>query len=287
MKRALLLSLLLLAGRLGISQTPDPAKIPHYFGPYPNWANSPLTTVDANIQFTDTCGGGAGTGAAAVASVDARGAVTGVTVTSQGAGYTCAPDVAITSTYGSGASAHATFTRGAGYLSSIALVNGGSNYFAPVVTITGNGTGAAADATLDPYTGTITGITITNAGTGYTSATISISDSGGTGTGAMATASVSTATIAVVVNATGTGYRTPGGLRKFVDTLPGSVLKPPTTWASTFPSPTPTQPPIREPTTTKSRWSNTHGNCTPTFRPLSCAVICNLTTAQTRAETTP
>ena len=97
----------------------------------------------------------------------------------------------------------------------------GNNYFSPVVTISGNGTGATADATIDPYSGAITGIALTNPGTGYTSASISISDSGGTGTGAIATATVSTATIAVVVDAAGTGYRTPGGLRKFVDTLPG------------------------------------------------------------------
>ncbi len=39
------------------TQTPDPTKHPHYFGPYPNWANSPFTAADANIVFTDTCGG--------------------------------------------------------------------------------------------------------------------------------------------------------------------------------------------------------------------------------------
>jgi FtsP/CotA-like multicopper oxidase with cupredoxin domain len=221
MKRSLVLALLLLAGRLGFSQTPDPTKIPHYFGPYPNWANSPMTTVDANVQLTDTCGGGAGTGATAVASVDAKGAVTGITVTSQGTGYTCAPDVAITSTYGNGAAAHTTFSASSGYISSITLVNGGTNYFAPVVTITGNVTGAAADATTDPYTGAITSISITNAGSGYTTAAISISDSGGTGSGAMAGVGVSNAIVGVVLDAAGIGYRTPGGLRKFVDTLPG------------------------------------------------------------------
>ena len=67
MKKALVFALLILAGRLeASSQIADPTKIPHYFGPYPNWANSPLTTVDANIQLTDTCGNGAGTGATAV-----------------------------------------------------------------------------------------------------------------------------------------------------------------------------------------------------------------------------
>jgi FtsP/CotA-like multicopper oxidase with cupredoxin domain len=221
MKRALVLMLLVLSAALGSSQAPDPAKNPHYFGPYPNWANSPLTTVDASIQLTDTCGNGAGTGASAVALVDSKGSITGVTVTSQGAGYTCPPDVSITSTYGNGAAAHATFAATSGYISSISLVNGGTNYFAPVVVINGNGTGATADATVDPYSGAITSISLTNPGSGYTSATISISDGGGTGTGAMATATVSTSTIGVIVDAAGIGYRTPGGLRKFVDTLPG------------------------------------------------------------------
>src|SRR5512146_2470784 len=102
-KPLVLIVLLLLASLTAFAQTPDPSKIPHYFGPYPNWANSPLTTVDANIALTDTCGGGAGTGATAVASVDATGAITGITVTSQGTGYTCPPDVSITTNNGSGA----------------------------------------------------------------------------------------------------------------------------------------------------------------------------------------
>ncbi len=224
MKKPLVFAILFLflASAFGQMQmpTPDASKIPHYFGPYPNWANSPLTAVDANVQLTDTCGAGAGSGATAVASVDASGAITRITVTSQGAGYTCAPDVSIQSTYGSGAAAHATFTASSGYVSSITLVNGGSNYFAPLVTIRGDGAGATADATTDPYTGAITGITITNPGAGYSSVTVEISDAGGTGIGASASATVSKSTIAVVVDAPGSGYRTPGGLRKFVDTLP-------------------------------------------------------------------
>ena len=44
---------------------PDPAKVPHYFGPWPNWANSPLTLNKASVTFDGT-----GTGATAVAQVD-------------------------------------------------------------------------------------------------------------------------------------------------------------------------------------------------------------------------
>jgi hypothetical protein len=65
MRKVLVLACLMLLEELAFAQAPDPTKIPHYFGPYPNWANSPLTTVDANIQLTDTCDGGAGTGATA------------------------------------------------------------------------------------------------------------------------------------------------------------------------------------------------------------------------------
>ena len=36
----------------------DQTKVPHYFGPYPNWANSPLTQPDATVVIT-----GYGTGA--------------------------------------------------------------------------------------------------------------------------------------------------------------------------------------------------------------------------------
>ncbi|MCJ7711622.1 MAG: hypothetical protein MUQ32_12415, partial [Chloroflexi bacterium] len=44
----------------------DESKVPHYFGPYPNWANSPLTLPDARVVIT-----GNGTGATAEATVGA------------------------------------------------------------------------------------------------------------------------------------------------------------------------------------------------------------------------
>ena len=220
MKKLLSLTMFALFGTMALSQ-PDPSKIPHYFGPYPNWANSPLTATDASIQLVDTCGGGQGTGATAVASVNAAGAITKVTMTSQGSGYTCVPAVTIASIHGTGAAAHATFTPSAGFVSSIAIVNGGADYFSPVITITGNGTGATAEAATDPYTGAITDIVVTNPGAGYTTIGVQIADDGGTGHGAAAAATISNAVIGVVVDAPGVGYRTPGGLRKFVDGLPG------------------------------------------------------------------
>ena len=41
----------------------DASKVPHYFGPWPNWANSPLTLPTARSD------GGTGAGATAVAQV--------------------------------------------------------------------------------------------------------------------------------------------------------------------------------------------------------------------------
>ncbi len=37
----------------------DETKVPHYFGPYPNWANSPLTLPNATVEIQ---GDGSGAG---------------------------------------------------------------------------------------------------------------------------------------------------------------------------------------------------------------------------------
>ena len=80
----------------------DETKVPHYFGPNPNWALSPLRQADVAVDLT----GGGGTGATASATVDPQtGAITAITVTSPGSGYTSAPTVNIT---GLGNSAAAT-----------------------------------------------------------------------------------------------------------------------------------------------------------------------------------
>ncbi len=63
----------------------DQTKVPHYFGPWPNWALSPLTMADVSVTI-----GGDGTGATATATVGALGAITGVTITDPGSGYTTA-----------------------------------------------------------------------------------------------------------------------------------------------------------------------------------------------------
>ena len=62
----------------------DSPKVPHYFGPYPNWANSPQTLSDAIITLTAT---GPGSGGAAVATVNPNtGGVASIAVTDPGSG---------------------------------------------------------------------------------------------------------------------------------------------------------------------------------------------------------
>ena len=109
--------------------TEGPGGIPHYFGPYGNWAYSPLP----------------------------RGPVAAVTLVDGGTGYTN-PTVTITDAYDNAsttaASVTATFVPG-GAITGFTGLAGGANYSAPVVTITDpTGTGALADAVIG---GTLTG----------------------------------------------------------------------------------------------------------------------------------
>jgi FtsP/CotA-like multicopper oxidase with cupredoxin domain len=92
---------------------PTAGGVPDYFGPYPNYANSPIPTVGLTPAtgvvlsgFTLQNGGtgyttphvslvgGGGTGATAAARVS-NGVVTGITLTNAGTGYTTAPTVYI------------------------------------------------------------------------------------------------------------------------------------------------------------------------------------------------
>lgn len=112
----------------------DESSVPHYFGPYPNWANSPLTTADVTVSLT-----GDGAGAAATATVGANGAVTDVTLTDPGSGYTTAT-VDITGA-GTGAAATAEIAT-SGAVTSIAVDAAGAGYTQPTVSFDGGaGTG--------------------------------------------------------------------------------------------------------------------------------------------------
>ncbi len=124
--------------------------------------------------FVDIVGGG-GTGAAARAAVSG-GAVTGITITNAGSGYTSMPTINISSTIsggnlaGSGASAHVSSIS----LQSIALNDGGFDYTTPTISLTGGGgTGATATAASSPSLtlNSNRGITLTaNGGTLYQTA---------------------------------------------------------------------------------------------------------------------
>jgi FtsP/CotA-like multicopper oxidase with cupredoxin domain len=117
------------AGGITTAAVLDPGGIPHYFGPYPNYANSPLP----------------------------KGPIAQVTVDYGGSGYT-APTVTITDVYEVGSGATATATLGAGgVITAITLDLGGAgvDYIAPIVTITDvTGMDAAASATVIPDPGT-------------------------------------------------------------------------------------------------------------------------------------
>ncbi|HET7820741.1 MAG TPA: multicopper oxidase domain-containing protein [Ornithinibacter sp.] len=147
---------------------PDPAKVPHYFGPWPNWANSPLTLNQASVTFNGT-----GTGAAAVAQVDpASGGISAIDITSPGQGYDATTTVTIaggttaaTATATVSASDVVTgFTNvvpGSGYSAFKVDLNGGVD-----LTVTGNAAATAIGS------GGVDAVTVTDAGSGYSMPTV-------------------------------------------------------------------------------------------------------------------
>ena len=146
---------------LPISPT-DESKVPHYFGPYSNYANSAFTLPDVTVGII-----GDGTGATASATVGGDGAITGVTITSPGSGYTSAT-VVFTSTNGSGAMADALVSS-TGVVTAITVGQNGADYIAPSVTITGGG--ATTQATAIAY-GSVDSLTLTHVGNGYSMPTV-------------------------------------------------------------------------------------------------------------------
>jgi len=123
----------------------DETKVPHYFGPYPNWANSPFRLPDVTIALT----GGGGTGATAAATVDPQsGVILTIDVTDPGSGYTSAPAVTIT---GAGTGAAAVAVVNNGVVNAINVDAAGKSYTAPTVVISGGG--ATTDATATAYGG--------------------------------------------------------------------------------------------------------------------------------------
>jgi FtsP/CotA-like multicopper oxidase with cupredoxin domain len=122
-----------------------------------------------------------------------------------------------------------------GVVTSVEMITPGSGYtHAPTVTITDGGkanpTGATVTATLvvtqidvvaDSGNPPVTG------GSGYTSVpTVTVSDANGAGTGSTATATIAAkgGVTSITVGTAGAGYITPG-LKKFIDTLPGTTVE--------------------------------------------------------------
>lgn len=136
----------------------DETKVPHYFGPYPNWANSPFRLPDVNVSLD----GGGGTGATAAATVDPQtGAILAIDVTAPGSGYTSAPVVTIT---GAGANATASAVVDySGVVNAVTVDVAGAGYTAPTVSISGGG--ATSDAAGIVYGGVDAAMLIT--GTDY------------------------------------------------------------------------------------------------------------------------
>jgi FtsP/CotA-like multicopper oxidase with cupredoxin domain len=139
----------------------DESKVPHYFGPYPNWALSPLTLPDVTVTIN-----GDGTGAAAAATVGGNGAVTGIDITDPGSGYTAA--TLSISGAGTGATANAVVTL-SGVVTSVTVDTPGVGYTEPIATVTGGG--ATTNAQVTVYGG-VDSVTLGAPGTGYTNPTV-------------------------------------------------------------------------------------------------------------------
>ena len=140
----------------------DLTKVPHYFGPYPNWANSPLTLADALVTITD---GGTGAGAEAVANVGVDGSITSITVTNPGHDYTNAT-VTITGA-GTGALASAVVVQ-SGSIVSVNVTEPGAGYTAPTVSFSGGGGSGATGTVL----GGVDPIELVSPGSGYSFPTV-------------------------------------------------------------------------------------------------------------------
>src|SRR5512138_241965 len=179
----------------------DETKIPHCFGPNPNWALSPLRQAEVVLDLT----GGDGTGAAAQAIVDPQtGAITAITVTSPGSGYTADFPVGIT---GLGNSAAATaVVDTSGVVTAITVDVGGGGYSAPSIAISGGG--ATLDATATVYGGVDT-VAVGDPGLGYTFPTVEFglpNDPNGSVAAGHATMNANGSIKTVIVDYPGSGY---------------------------------------------------------------------------------
>jgi FtsP/CotA-like multicopper oxidase with cupredoxin domain len=117
----------------------DATKVPHYFGPFSNWANSPQVLGDALLTISPAAGDTTGKGATATATVDPKtGAISAVTITDPGTGYAAAPTVTVDSPGITPTTpAQLDTTISLGVLSSITVAEKGFGFVQPQVTLTG------------------------------------------------------------------------------------------------------------------------------------------------------
>jgi FtsP/CotA-like multicopper oxidase with cupredoxin domain len=115
----------------------DESQVPHYFGPYPNWANSPFTLPNATVTLN-----GDGHGATAVAEVDpVTQGIASIEVTSPGSGYspgttTVTIESANPGAGGATATAHVSTS---GSVTFVQVDNAGGGYTSPEVSFSGGG----------------------------------------------------------------------------------------------------------------------------------------------------
>ncbi|CAG0974038.1 partial Spore coat protein A, partial [Anaerolineae bacterium] len=108
-----------------------PGTVPHYFGPFPNYANSPLPS----------------------------GPVSGIMIENGGTGYSATPTVIIEDVYGTGTGATASATVIGGVIAGITITNGGTGYTAPFVTITdATGVNAAVTVSIGGFAGGVVSV---------------------------------------------------------------------------------------------------------------------------------
>ena len=156
--------------------------------------------------LTMTLVGSATTATAITGIVD--GAIRSINLGSQGAFYTVAPAVTISSAPAGGTTGVATVTLDRDALKTVTLTNPGAGYTVTpeVVFVSPTGIGATADATIGDF-GSVGIITVTSGGSGYTT-TPTITFTGISTVSAAATAVVSAAGTITAINITeaGIGY---------------------------------------------------------------------------------
>jgi phage tail sheath protein FI len=123
----------------------------------------PIITITDYNPATEEPSAGNGVGASAVATINALGEITAITIVNPGSGYSAPVYVTITDS-GSGATAEATVAGG--IITGVLPVSVGQDYYSATVTVVDGGEGATAHAVLTA-TGTTKTVTLNAAGLGY------------------------------------------------------------------------------------------------------------------------